>query len=211
MRMAKPNQVPESSMEEILASIRKIISEDEAKAPAARPASGPRPMPAPPGNNVSPLFRDEPSRAIETTARTEPAATRSKPATEEPDDWISQRPIYPQLGDMRGTSEKSDARKAPERGANRTAAEREARPVRPELPPVKTLPADSLLSPRADAAVASAFNHLAGTILSTNSRSIEQVAEDMLRPMLKDWLDENLPPMVERLVREEIERVSRRR
>jgi cell pole-organizing protein PopZ len=33
----------------------------------------------------------------------------------------------------------------------------------------------------------------------------------MLRPMLKDWLDENLPPLVERLVREEIERVSRRR
>jgi cell pole-organizing protein PopZ len=73
------------------------------------------------------------------------------------------------------------------------------------------LPGGTLLSPRADAAVTSAFNHLAGTILSTNSRSIEQVAEDMLRPMLKDWLDENLPPMVERLVREEIERVSRRR
>jgi cell pole-organizing protein PopZ len=209
--MAKPNQVPESSMEEILASIRKIISEDEAKAPAARPTSGPRPLATQPVNNVSPLFRDELPRAIDDNARAEPAPTASRPLTEEPDDWISQRPIYSQFGEMRGTSEKADARKGPEKTASRAVSEREARPARPELPPAKALPGGTLLSPRADAAVTSAFNHLAGTILSTNSRSIEQVAEDMLRPMLKDWLDENLPPMVERLVREEIERVSRRR
>jgi len=207
--MAKPNQVPESSMEEILASIRKIISEDEAKPP--RPATGSRPAPPQPVNNVSPLFRDELPRAIDDKARAEPAPTASRPMTDEPDDWISQRPIYSQFGEMRGTSEKGEPRKAPEKGASRAVAEREARPARPELPPVKALPGGTLLSPRADAAVTSAFNHLAGTMLSTNSRSIEQVAEDMLRPMLKDWLDENLPPMVERLVREEIERVSRRR
>ena len=35
--------------------------------------------------------------------------------------------------------------------------------------------------------------------------------KDMLRPMLKAWLDDNLPPLVERLVRAEIERVARRR
>jgi hypothetical protein len=212
MRMAKPNQVPESSMEEILASIRKIISEDEAKLPAARPASGPRPAPTQPVNNVSPLFRDEFPRAIDDKARAEPAPTASRPMTDEPDEWISQRPIYSQFGEMRGTSEKADGRKSPEKAASRAIAEREARPSpRPELPPAKALPGGTLLSPRADAAVTSAFNHLAGSMLSTNSRSIEQVAEDMLRPMLKDWLDENLPPMVERLVREEIERVSRRR
>ena len=210
--MAKPNQVPESSMEEILASIRKIISEDEAKSPAVRPSSGPRPVPTQPANNVSPLFRDEFPRAIDDNAKAEPAPIiGSRPVTDEPDDWISQRPIYSQFGEMRGTSDKADARKGPEKTASRAVAEREARPARPELPPVKALPGGTLLSPRADAAVTSAFNHLAGTILNTNSRSIEQVAEDMLRPMLKDWLDENLPPMVERLVREEIERVSSRR
>jgi cell pole-organizing protein PopZ len=212
MRMAKPNQVPESSMEEILASIRKIISEDEAKSPPpARPVSGSRPVTPPPVNNVSPLFRDELPRAIDDNAKAEPAPTASRPLTDEPDDWISQRPIYSQFGEMRGTSEKGDARKAPERTPSRAISEREARPARPELPPAKALPGGSLLSPRADAAVASAFNQLAGTMLSTSSRTIEQVTEDMLRPMLKDWLDENLPPMVERLVREEIERVSRRR
>ena len=209
--MAKPNQVPESSMEEILASIRKIISEDEAKLPAAKPASAPRPTQPQPVNNVSPLFRDEPLRAINDAAKAEHAPIGSRPLMEEPDDWIAQRPIYPQLGDLRGTSEKGDIRKAPERGANRASSEREARPARAEPPGGKALPGTSLLSPRADAAVASAFSHLAGSILSTNSRTLDQVAEDMLRPMLKDWLDENLPPMVERLVRDEIERVSRRR
>lgn len=208
--MAKPNQVPESSMEEILASIRKIISEDEAKAPIARPEM--RPLSARPVNNISPLFRSEPSVALDDAPegnRTAPMAAR--PVTDEPDDWISRRPIYPQFGDMRGTSEATDVRGSSEKTGNRAAPEREGRPTRSDLTPAKPAPSGSLLSPHADAAVASAFNHLASTIFSNNSRSIEQVAEDMLQPMLKDWLDANLPPLVERLVREEIERVSRRR
>ncbi len=40
-------------------------------------------------------------------------------------------------------------------------------------------------------------------------RSLDEIAEDMLRPMLREWLDDNLPTLVERLVREEIERVAR--
>ena len=40
---------------------------------------------------------------------------------------------------------------------------------------------------------------------------VSEMAQDMLRPMLKAWLDDNLPSLVERLVREEIERVSRGR
>jgi cell pole-organizing protein PopZ len=88
----------------------------------------------------------------------------------------------------------------------------ETTPATPEtVPATANAGGGSLLSPGADAAVASAFSQLASTILSNNSRTVEQLAEEMMRPMLKDWLDENLPPMVERLVREEIERVSRRR
>ena len=49
----------------------------------------------------------------------------------------------------------------------------------------------------------------AHTVLTQNARTLEDLVKDMLRPMLKGWLDENLPPMVERLVRAEIERVSR--
>jgi cell pole-organizing protein PopZ len=50
---------------------------------------------------------------------------------------------------------------------------------------------------------------LTHTVLTHNARTLEDLVQDMLRPMLKDWLDENLPTMVERLVRAEIERVAR--
>lgn len=70
---------------------------------------------------------------------------------------------------------------------------------------------EDLLSPSANQAVQAAFHNLAGTILSNNARTLEDLVKEMLRPMLKGWLDENLPPLVERLVRQEIERVSRGR
>ena len=68
-----------------------------------------------------------------------------------------------------------------------------------------------LLSSDAGAAVSGAFSALAHTILAQNARTLEDLVTDLLKPMLKDWLDENLPPLVERLVRQEIERVSRGR
>ncbi len=66
-----------------------------------------------------------------------------------------------------------------------------------------------LVSPRTSAAVDTAFNSLATTVLGQNSRTLEDLVREMLRPMLKAWLDDNLPNMVERLVKAEIERVSR--
>ena len=57
----------------------------------------------------------------------------------------------------------------------------------------------------------SAFNTLAQTVLVQNARTLEDLVREMLRPMLKTWLDENLPGIVERLVRAEIERVARGR
>ena len=68
-----------------------------------------------------------------------------------------------------------------------------------------------LLSRATSAAVDSAFNTLAQTVLVQNARTLEDLVREMLRPMLKGWLDDNLPAMVERLVRAEIERVSRGR
>ena len=73
------------------------------------------------------------------------------------------------------------------------------------------LPDRPLLSPRTAAAVDMAFNSLAHTVLVQNSRTLEDLVREMLKPMLKAWLDDNLPNMVERLVRAEIERVSRGR
>jgi hypothetical protein len=68
-----------------------------------------------------------------------------------------------------------------------------------------------LVSTATSAAVDSAFNTLAQTVLVQNARTLEDLVREMLRPMLKTWLDDNLPGMVERLVRAEIERVGRGR
>ena len=72
-------------------------------------------------------------------------------------------------------------------------------------------PPESMLSPATAAAVDSAFNALAQTVLVQNAKTLEDLVKEMLRPMLQHWLDNNLPTLVERLVRQEIERVARGR
>ncbi len=85
-------------------------------------------------------------------------------------------------------------------------------PRRAPPPPPPQPPFDrSLISNSTTAAVDSAFNSLAHTVLVQNARTLEDLVREMLRPMLKAWLDDNLPGMVERIVRAEIERVSRGR
>jgi cell pole-organizing protein PopZ len=69
----------------------------------------------------------------------------------------------------------------------------------------------TLMSASTSAAVDSAFNALAQTVLVQNARTLEDLVREMLRPMLKSWLDDNLPGMVERIIKAEIERVSRGR
>jgi len=68
-----------------------------------------------------------------------------------------------------------------------------------------------MMSSETSAAAGAAFNRLAQSIMNRamGDRPIEDLTRDLLRQMLKQWLDENLPVMVERLVREEIERVAR--
>lgn len=67
-----------------------------------------------------------------------------------------------------------------------------------------------LLSPNVDAVVAAAFQSLGDLVLPQKERTVEDLVKEILRPMLKDWLDHNLPTIVEKLVRAEIERVARR-
>lgn len=74
------------------------------------------------------------------------------------------------------------------------------------------VPGAAMMAADTAAAAGAAFQRLADTILTraTSDRSIEDMTRDLLRGMLKQWLDDNLPALVERLVREEIERVARR-
>jgi uncharacterized protein len=70
---------------------------------------------------------------------------------------------------------------------------------------------EPLLSPEADEALALSFGALTGNLEVRSAELAESMVRDMLRPMLKQWLDENLPAVVERLVRAEIQRVARGR
>lgn len=67
----------------------------------------------------------------------------------------------------------------------------------------------SLISVDAGQQVARSFQDLAVAVDQAERRSYDEIAAELLRPMLQEWLDENLPTLVERLVREEIERVAR--
>ena len=74
----------------------------------------------------------------------------------------------------------------------------------------KPIPEPVLLSREATAAVGSAFNTLTETV-KKHEPTLEDAVRDTLRPMLKSWLDEHLPRVVERMVQAEIERVTRGR
>jgi cell pole-organizing protein PopZ len=69
--------------------------------------------------------------------------------------------------------------------------------------------ASALLAPATNAAVQSAMGRLSSAATIGSGQTIEDMMREMLRPMLKDWLDENLPSLVERIVEQEIARVSR--
>ena len=99
--------------------------------------------------------------------------------------------------------ERADGRLAPAAGGrSRTRRSRRRAVQRSEEP---------LLSPEADEAAALSFGALSADLEVRSAELADSMVRDMLRPMLKQWLDDNLPPMVERLVREEIQRVARGR
>lgn len=82
----------------------------------------------------------------------------------------------------------------------------------PYAPPQPDPYQQQLMSPEAAYAANSAFGQLADSLMNRamGGRSIEDTTRELLRSMLKQWLDDHLPQLVERLVREEIERVARR-
>jgi cell pole-organizing protein PopZ len=180
-------------MEEILASIRRIIADDEpAKATtedtteresaAAPPETPPRPMTPPP--------------RITPTAAAAPAPSK----TDEEIDSM--------LAHLRDTARQPPGASA-QPGVSEATAAGEPAPARDAQRP--TIEERGLLSAATTAAVDAAFDMLARTAHARSGRTVEELVSELLRPMLKTWLDENLPEMVERLVRAEIERVSRGR
>jgi cell pole-organizing protein PopZ len=170
MSEAKAEQEP--SMEDILSSIRKILSEDD-EAPAAEPEPIPEPEPLP---------EPEPEPA----PMPEPApAPEPEPVFDLPDD------------DDDEILELTDAMMV------------EAAPQ-----PAPTM--DALVSQATEMATGAAFGDLSKaltsgrevTFMGRGDATIEQLVIELLRPMLKEWLDQNLPSLVEELVRNEIKRIT---
>jgi hypothetical protein len=78
-----------------------------------------------------------------------------------------------------------------------------------EMPLPEPEPAQPLIAEDVGAQVSNSFQFLATTLVPQNGRTLEDIVKDMMRPMLKSWLDQHLPGLVERLVKAEIERVTR--
>ena len=183
--MSDAAAAPEPTMEEILASIRRIISEDDA--PAADGDAAPEPVVA-----LAPEPEPEP----------EPEAT---PEPEPVEDVLelTQRVEIPEPAETVGDLEL-------------TTAEPEPAPVPPAKPELVAIAAgdddEELVGESTAFAAASAFGNLTASIpLPAAGRTLEDLTRELLRPLLKAWLDENLPRIVESKVAEEVERISRTR
>jgi cell pole-organizing protein PopZ len=226
-------------MEEILASIRRIIADDEAKpataeklasppaaakpavmkdippsaiAPAPKPAAAPKPAPPPPAPAPEPVVSNNQDDIDAMLASLDAATPEAdiRPAQPEPE------PDVFELTDEMALPEPAPAPAAatfskvePQDDIEFTEAKAARRQAAYEPPFESAAPARPILSHSTVSAVESAFHSLANTVLSNNARTLEDLVKEMLRPMLKSWLDDNLPGLVERIVKAEIERVSR--
>jgi len=191
MSAANP-KAQEPSMEEILASIRRIIADDQEGGKAAAPSAS----------------LQQPARAAPAPA---PAPSRPKVEDDVLDLGEVATPV-PRPPSLDLGHDDIGYRDAADIDFDSLAVEEQATAPRAPEPAFESEPPrERLLSNTTDTTVTSSFNMLAHTVLTQNARTLEDLVKDMLRPMLKGWLDENLPGMVERLVRAEIERVTRRR
>ncbi|MDR6286145.1 hypothetical protein HNR47_002146 [Methylopila jiangsuensis] len=190
--MTNTARAHEPTMEEILASIRRIISDDE-------PSAGARETTA-----VKPAEKLEPKASLGQDDIDAMLASFDEPAAPEPEKSELRRPAEPARA---GARIELDHDVDVFELTDDMAAEPAPQPVAP-APPLSTAQ-DRLLSQATDQAVSAAFGSLANTILSNNGRTLDDLVKEMLRPLLKSWLDDNLPSLVERLVRQEIERVAR--
>ncbi|KQU99784.1 hypothetical protein ASD99_23790 [Mesorhizobium sp. Root695] len=114
----------------------------------------------------------------------------------------------------RGEARKSVAQPPVDNFRDEPATDPVIEPSRPDasvLRPVAAsdAPRPAIVSEHTGRQVAAAFGELSDAFASRSKKTFDEMAEEMLRPMLQDWLDNNLPTLVERLVREEIERVAR--
>jgi cell pole-organizing protein PopZ len=197
----------EPTMEEILASIRRIISEDETPEAEAKetPPQGdepptPEPEAAPEPVAAAPEPEPEPP-APAPAPEPEPVQAAAAEPAEEDDDLLELTEKVETHGDLDVYTPAEAAQPAP-------APE----PPPPTAPAEPEAEAPSLVSDTAAAAAASAFGKLSQVItMPAEGRTLEDVVRELLRPLLQQWLDDNLPAIVQQSVQAEVERIARGR
>ncbi|MGE0748671.1 MAG: DUF2497 domain-containing protein [Rhodospirillales bacterium] len=202
MSDSKPQSEP--SMEEILASIRRIISEDGKAADGAPPAATREPPPEPPPEE-------------DVLELTEALPDDEPPAPEPPPRAVPTPPPPPEAA-AEEEIEIVDAPAASPEPEPEPAPEPVEEPPAPAPAPVLAPDKGGLISDPASDASAASFATLASRVAQMNAgfplgqgnRTIEDLVKEVMRPMIKEWLDAHLPSMVERLVRREIDRIARR-
>lgn len=202
---AKASQEP--SMEEILASIRRIISEDgtdaKEEAPAVKAAPAPAPQPVPPAPVSSAAPEEEEDELVLTDMVVGDSNVVELVDVPEPPMAVAEPPPPP-----------VQAVTAPVEMSPPVQAAPPAVPVKAEPEPMDT----ELVSPVVAAASASVMAELVGRRqlpaieagLQGDGLLVETLVRRAVEPMLKEWLDLHLQDIVERLVRREVERIARR-
>lgn len=179
----------EPTMEEILASIRRIISEDEAPAAdSALPIPEPEPEP-------------EPRAAVEA-----PEAPADEP--------IAAKGVSFEADEAEDEGDLELTQKVETHGDLDVVAPTDPEPSPAPMPPppLAEVVTEALVSDQTAQAAASAFGQLSANILMPHSeRTLEDVVRELLRPMLQQWLDANLPGIVQQAVTAEVERIARGR
>lgn len=198
----------EQSMEEILASIRKIISEDEEHDVVAQADEEEDDI-----LDLGEPLPDDDFAAAPVAMEEEP-----EPAAEAPADMTAGEDDADELivEDIAEPEDEPEPVPEPE-PVYEPEPEPEPAAARAPEPPPAAQPApvgEGLLSPESAALTAAALASLRGGGVSSDmsvggDNSLEGLVRELLRPMLKQWLDVHLPSMVENLVREEIRRLQR--
>jgi len=213
---AMPN---EPSMEEILSSIKRIIAEEDTLSAAPRI---PRRAPAPAATNAAPsgeAVADD--QILELTdalpGETDAAGTQEKPAPSAPAKPESKvaAPVSdqktPKAEPAAPEAARTESKAAPRARAATAPAPDTHSPAVPASDASE--PAPAVMSDDSARAARDSLVNLSKLLVNPDdgqTNTLEGLVREMLRPMLKDWLDAHLPHIVEAMVKREIDRITGR-
>ncbi len=191
----------EPSMEDILASIKRVIKEGEAPAPRRTPPPALRDEDEPTPDQI--LELNEPLAAPEPVAP--PPASFAPPRAAE----TFEERVAPPVASAPAPSVTPAPAPEPEPVASTPAPTPTPAPVAAPAPPLDEPPVVSAATVQATRGALGALSKLIVKPEPDSDGTLEGLVREMLRPMLSDWLDQNLPHLVEQMVAREIAKITK--